>query len=355
MGDKTKIEWSDATWNPVTGCDRCSPGCDHCYALGVAARLKAMGQANYQKDGDPRTSGPGFGVTCHPHMLDIPLRWKKPRRIFVNSMSDLFHPDVPGDFIAQVFAVMACAPQHTFQVLTKRPQRMQQMLSDDGDDNGDRLPFVAMVELAIMEMLDQGIVEPDDEWPQFFPVPCSGPDELLPWPLGNVWCGVSIENDTYRWRADHLRSTPAAVRFISAEPLLGPLPSLDLTGIDWLIVGGESGPNARPMHPDWVRNLRDRCNGFFPCPGSADGEHRSSTCGCPCDDTAFFFKQWGAWRPIEDDLNGTVGRWVGPNGNTYSTPGTLADQRELMSRFGKNVAGRELDGRTWDEMPERSR
>lgn len=337
MGDNTKIEWSDATWNPVTGCDRCSPGCDFCYALGVAARLKAMGQANYQKDGDPRTSGPGFGVTCHPHMLDQPLRWKKPRRIFVNSMSDLFHPDVPDDFIAQVFAVMALAQHHTFQVLTKRPQRMSALLG----------PLSGWSEMR-ERWVDRGI----DGAFGVDRLRTEHPYDPFAWPLPNVWLGVSIESDRYTFRADDLRNTPAAVRFISAEPLLGPLPSLDLTGIDWLIVGGESGPNARPMHPDWVRNLRDRCNGFFPCPGSADGEHRSSTCSCPCDDIDFFFKQWGAWRPIGDDLNGTVGRWVGPNGSTYSTPGTLADQRELMSRFGKNVAGRDLDGRTWDEMPD---
>jgi protein gp37 len=298
VGDKTAIEWTDATWNPVTGCDRTSPGCDHCYALKMAARLKKMGSANYQNDGDPRTSGPGFGVTCHPHMLDQPLRWKKPRRIFVNSMSDLFHPDVPDEFIAQVFAVMACAPQHTFQVLTKRPQRMAKLLSDDGD--GDT--FVARVELSVMEMLDQGIVKPDPEWPQLFPMPGSSFDELLPWPRPNVWLGVSIETDRYTFRADHLRATPAALRFISAEPLLGPLPSLDLTGIDWLIVGGESGPGARPMHPDWVRDLRDRCHDRHeaceipdvPLPHSVGVPGGGRACACEYrSPVAFLFKQAG--------------------------------------------------------------
>ena len=368
MGDKTKIEWSDATWNPTTGCDRCSPGCDNCYALGVAARLKAMGQANYQNDGDPRTSGPGFGVTCHPHMLDIPLRWKRPRRIFVNSMSDLFHPDVPDGFIVAVWEVMRQSPQHTFQILTKRPTRMASWVKRWHDVTGeDLMPKLARGPEATRAAHPSPkgqlwadylvhIGEPPDgyTYPTFDWM--NGPLRMMPTtPLPNVWLGVSIENDTYSWRANHLRNTPAAVRFISAEPLLGPLPSLDLTGIDWLIVGGESGPNARPMHPDWVRDLRDRCNGDFACSGSADGEHRSSTCSCPCDDVAFFFKQWGAWAPIEDDLNGTIGRWVGPNGSTYSTPGTLADERELMSRFGKHAAGRELDGRTWDEIPEVSR
>ena len=253
MGDNTKIEWSDATWNPVTGCDRCSPGCDFCYALGVAARLKAMGQANYQKDGDPRTSGPGFGVTCHPHMLDQPLRWKKPRRIFVNSMSDLFHELVPDDYVMKVFEIMAATPRHTYQVLTKRPERLT--------------PFVC-----------KQAFDPITSW--------------LDWPLPNVWLGTSIENDRWTVRADHLRTAPAAVRFLSCEPLLGPLPSLDLTGIDWVIVGGESGPGHRPMDPDWVRDIRDRCE--------ATG-------------AAFFFKQWGGATP--------------------------------------KSGGRELDGRTWDGFP----
>jgi protein gp37 len=344
VGDKTAIEWTDATWNPVTGCDRTSPGCDHCYALKMAARLKKMGSANYQNDGDPRTSGPGFGVTCHPHMLDQPLRWKKPRRIFVNSMSDLFHPDVPDEFIAQVFAVMACAPQHTFQVLTKRPQRMAKLLSDDGD--GDT--FVARVELSVMEMLDQGIVKPDPEWPQLFPMPGSSFDELLPWPRPNVWLGVSIESDAYTFRADHLRATPAAVRFISAEPLLGPLPSLDLTGIDWLIVGGESGPGARPMHPDWVRDLR---------PVPSQSWHIRSGRESP----AFFFKQWGEWA---GGAAGVAGRLNDAHSllvdGQLLEPGTRLGMNHMLwpyavHRVGKHAAGRTLDGRTWDEMPEVSR
>lgn len=300
-------------------------------------------------DGDPRTSGPGFGLTCHPHMLDQPLRWRRPRRIFVNSMSDLFHPAVPDEFIAQVFAVMACAPQHTFQVLTKRPQRMWDLLTYYTSSAG--VSFTMLVHDAI-EALGHREACYDS------------------WPLPNVWLGTSIESDTYTFRANYLRATPAAVRFVSAEPLLGPLPSLDLTGIDWLIVGGESGPGARPVHPDWVRDLRDRCCPFeHPCAGRClgcgAGVDEACIPPCACDEgedcaaslaaerarSRFFFKQWGAWAPINDSHGDTIGRWVGPNGSTYGTPGTLADERELMSRFGKKAAGRELDGRTWDEMP----
>lgn len=255
MADKTGIEWTDATWNPTTGCDRISPGCDHCYALKMAGRLKLMGSARYQTDGDPKTSGPGFGVALHPDALDQPLRWKRPRRIFVNSMSDLFHQDIGSAFIAAVFDVMARCPQHTFQVLTKRSQRMRQLM---------------------------GTAVPGEHWP-----------------LSNVWLGVSIENDRYTYRANQLRDTRAGVRFLSCEPLLGPLPSLDVSGIDWVIVGGESGPGARRMDPGWAREIRDQC----------------VTAGVP-----FHFKQWGNF-----DADGTP--------------------------MNKHAAGRELDGRTWDEFP----
>lgn len=202
------IEWTEATWNPTTGCDRTSPGCDNCYAMTLAKRLKAMGQAKYQKDGDPRTSGPGFGLTLHEDALDIPRRWRDPRVIFVNSMSDLFHPDVPLDFIQRVFDVMADTPRHTYQVLTKRSRRL--------------------VELA----------------------------DVLDW-VPNLWIGVSIESDHYCFRADHLRAVPArGVRFLSLEPLIGALPSLDLEGIDWAIVGGESGARARPLGLEWVTAIQ---------------------------------------------------------------------------------------------------
>ena len=227
MGDRSAIEWTEATWNPTTGCDQTSPGCDNCYALNLAKRLRAMGQAKYQNDGDPRTSGPGFRLTLHPDALEIPYGWRAPRVIFVNSMSDLFHPDVPLDFIRRVFKVIEETPQHTYQVLTKRSKRLA----------------------AIAE---------DLLWPE------------------NLWMGVSVESEKYAFRINHLRRVGASVRFVSAEPLLGPLPELDLTGIDWLIVGGESGPHARAIDRTWVRDLRNQ----------------SRAAG-----VAFFFKQWGGRTP----------------------------------------------------------
>ena len=226
MANRSGIEWTEATWNPTTGCDRTSPGCDNCYALTWAKRLKAMGVAKYSNDGDPRTSGPGFALTEHRHTLNAPYGWKAPRLVFVNSMSDLFHPDVSLDFIRDVFKVMADTP-HTYQVLTKRSKRMAAVAAD------------------------------------------------LDWPP-NVWMGVSVETIRYAFRVDHLRSVAARVRFVSAEPLLGPLPDLDLESIHWLIAGGESGPNARPMDKTWVRDLRDQCSAA---------------------DVAFFFKQWGGRTP----------------------------------------------------------
>lgn len=211
----TKIEWTDATWNPVTGCHKISPGCKHCYAERMSKRLHAAGMPKYRN---------GFAVvTTHPDALDIPLRWRKPRAIFVNSMSDLFHDAVPDDFIRQVFAVMTQAHWHRYQVLTKRPERL----------------------LAL--------------------------NETLPWPP-QVWLGVSVESDRYAGRIDLLRQTDAAVKFLSLEPLLGPLPGLNLDGIDWVIVGGESGPGARPMQREWAADIRDQC----------------LAAGVP-----FHFKQWG--------------------------------------------------------------
>ncbi len=289
----SKIEWTDEVWNPVTGCDQVSAGCDNCYALAMAKRLKAMGSQRYQRDGDPRTSGPGFGVACHPDVLDKPLKWKKPRRVFVNSMSDLFHDDVNTWFIGDAWRTMARTPQHTYQVLTKRPVRMRRALT------------IAYAAGAFRT--SDGSFRPETQ------------------PLPNVWLGVSIESDRYAFRADHLRGTPAAKRFLSLEPLLGPLPSLDLTGIDWVIVGGESGPYARPMHPELVRGIRDRC----------------VAAGVP-----FFFKQWGAW----------IGDSDGPM--AISAAGELRvstdapPEWQRMRKVGKAKAGRILDGRTWDEMPE---
>lgn len=243
MSSRSAIEWTEVTWNPTTGCDRVSTGCDHCYALALSKRLKAMGAPKYQNDGDPRTSGPGFGVTVHRDALDLPRRWRTPRVVFVNSMSDLFHAKVPVAFVQEVFEVIAATPQHTYQVLTKRSARLRRLAG-----------------------------------------------QLL-WP-SNLWIGVSVENAAQLGRVDDLREVPAAVRFLSCEPLLGPLEELELDGIDWVITGGESGPRARPVDPEWVRGIRDRCQ---------DAE------------VAFFHKQWGGRTP--------------------------------------KAGGRELDGQVWDQMP----
>ena len=234
MGDRSAIEWTEATWNPVTGCDQVSPGCAHCYAKTFAERWRGVPGHPYEQ---------GFDLKLWPGRLGQPLRWRKPRTIFVNSMSDLFHERVPDEFIHRVFDVMAEADWHTFQILTKRHERLAELAPGLG-------------------------------WPP------------------NVWMGVSIENSRFVHRADYLRRVPAAVRFISAEPLLRPLDGLDLSGIDWLIAGGESGPRHRPVQPEWVMELRDRC--------LAEG-------------VAFFFKQWGGPRP--------------------------------------KSGGRLLDDRTWDQTP----
>jgi len=236
VATKSSIEWTEMTWNPVTGCTKISPGCKHCYAERMAKRLKAMGVESYANE---------FKLTLQPQMLEQPLRWRTPRTVFVNSMSDLFHIDVPVGFIQKVFDVMRRAHWHTFQVLTKRSDRLLEL------------------------------------------------DSQIDWPA-NVWMGVSVESEKYKFRIDQLRKTRAKTKFLSLEPLLGPLPNLKLKKIDWVIVGGESGPGARPMQHAWVEDIRNQC---------AETE------------TAFFFKQWG-----------------GTN---------------------KKRTGRELEGRTWDEMPER--
>jgi protein gp37 len=234
---RSKIEWTEATWNPVTGCDEISPGCDHCYAARMALRLQAMGVSNYRD---------GFNVTMHKHMLERPLRWRKPQRVFVNSMSDLFHPEVKFEFISQVFEVMQRARQHRFQVLTKRPKTMAYYFNNVATEK-----------------------VPD-----------------------NVWLGTSIESQDYLWRIDALREAPAKVRFLSLEPLLDSLGEFDLAGISWVIVGGESGPGARPMDEKWVLNIKRQCDDA---------------------DVPFFFKQWGGVQ--------------------------------------KSRTGRELLGQTWDAMP----
>lgn len=265
MSATTKIEWTDLTWNPTTGCDRVSAGCDNCYALTMARRLKAMGSAKYQRDGDPRTSGPGFGVSVHEDALTIPLRWRKPRKVFVNSTSDLFHADIPGEFVARVFAVMAATPQHTYQVLTKRHSRMRFLLGNDGQT----LLEYTEDEATARALYDAG------------------------WPLPNVWIGVSVEDQK---RADlripALLDTPAAVRFLSCEPLLGPVDlkpwmvfsettlSMELAHrLHWVIIGGESGPGARRMELDWASYLVGQCQRtavpvFVKQLGSAHGPHK---------------------------------------------------------------------------------
>jgi len=235
MATGSSIEWTESTWNPLTGCTKISPGCKHCYAERMAKRLKAMSQPNYVN---------GFKLTTHEDALELPLRWKKPQTIFVNSMSDLFHEDVPDTFILAAFDVMRRASWHRFQVLTKRSERLTEI--------SPHLPWVA-----------------------------------------NIWMGVSVENADYTFRIDHLRQTGAHTKFLSLEPLLGSLPDLDLSGIDWAIVGGESGPGARPMDREWVIDIQHQCQQA---------------------NVPFFFKQWGGVQ--------------------------------------KKKAGRKLEGRTWDEMPE---
>lgn len=234
MAQNSAIEWTETTWNPLTGCTKISPGCKHCYAERMSLRLQAMGQPNYAN---------GFKLTLHEHMLEVPLRWKKPRVVFVNSMSDLFHKDCPEEFILRVFDVMRQASWHVFQVLTKRSDRLLKL-------------------------------SPKIEWPD------------------NVWMGVSVERADYTFRIDHLRQTGAKTRFLSLEPLLGPLERLRLKGIHWVIAGGESGPGARPMEEVWVTDIRDQC---------VDA------------DVPFFFKQWGG--------------------------------------VFKSRNGRTLEGKTWDQMP----
>lgn len=270
---ESSIEWTEHTWNPVTGCTKLSPGCKHCYAETMAGRLKAMGAAGYEN---------GFQVTLHPPRLDQPIKRKAPTTYFVNSMSDLFHEEVPDSFIDSVFAVMAFARQHTFQVLTKRAERLADYTLALGARSGhERLERAARV-LGLQLKVDG--------------VP------FAPWPIQNVWLGVSVEDRKYGVpRIAHLRRAHAAVRFLSVEPLLGDVGTLDLSGIHWVIVGGESGAKARPMKPVWAESVRRQAIE---------------------QNVAFFFKQWGAW---------------GADG----------------IRRSKKVNGRELGGRRWDEFPVR--
>lgn len=323
---KNGIEWCDETWNPLRGCSRISDGCRNCYAETVAGRFSEPGMP-YEGLITKTPKGPTWNGTIKlvPEKLKEPLRWQRPRRVFVNSMSDLFHENVPDDYIHRIFMIMALCPQHTFQVLTKRAERMLKYITGDYHS------------------------------------------KTAPWPLQNVWLGVSVENqEAANERIPLLLQTPAAIRWISAEPLLGPidLSSIDVSGehevlplgaawldrlepgesedsrIDWVVVGGESGSNARPMHPDWARALRDQCR----------------AAGIP-----FLFKQWGEYVSIYDrqkddpdwrqcgeiERNNQPGRWL----NLAGGHGFHGANVHFIKKVGKKRAGRILDGSTWDEYP----
>lgn len=374
MAGKTSIEWTTHNWNPVRGCSRVSEGCRNCYAERVAARFSGKGNwgeglAEWvtRPDGKREARWTGKVVAAPDHVLTQPLRWKAPRTIFVNSTSDLFHEDLPDAVIDRVFAVMALCPQHTFQILTKRPERMRAYVCDDAiGDIADEASQIWAENRA-----------PNGEKGYLFQHWRGGGEmdiELSEWPLPNVWLGTSVEDQASAdARIPHLLDTPAAIRFISAEPLLGPvdLQSMDgdiwdaarnaLTGrwrwaggptrtetspLDWVICGGESGPGARPMHPDWARSLRDQC---------------------AAADVPFFFKQWGAWLPWEPQ---DAPFWLSQAG-AYEDGHTLfpgdmdgdpkwddglglISQGEAHAAFqlvGKGKAGRRLDGVTHDAMP----
>ena len=338
----SKIEWTDATWNPVTGCTRASEGCDNCYAVQMTKRLEAMGQDKYKGLVNIGKNHFNGVVKCHEDALLKPFEWKTPKRIFVNSMSDLFHKDVPFEFIDKVFAVMALNPQHMFQILTKRPERMAEYLNTPGR----------------VERINDTITVPEANGGFAYMVPEEIGDHLdsidfqtICWPLPNVWLGTSVENQEQAdKRIPHLLNCPAMVRFLSCEPLLGDVSLTDSVsetdycanfehwdgdpdeyekilheGIHWVIVGGESGPNARPMHPEWARSLRDQC----------------VAAGVP-----FFFKQWGEWGDTWSDHAPRIAL----RGNEFA-PGWNGAHR-FVHRVGKNKAGRLLDGREWNEYPE---
>lgn len=332
MSNKSKIEWTDATWNPVTGCTKVSQGCKHCYAERMISRFD---KTRVFTD-----------VQLHPDRLQVPFKWLKPRKIFVNSMSDLFHEDVPFEFIADVFAAMWVTTRHTYQVLTKRPERMKAFFDWLNLDPYHDVPWSN----------DDFQIDPLRVWPQWTPINgnTGGYDNCGPiWPMENVWLGVSVENqETANERIPLLLDIPAAVRWISAEPLLEPV-SLDrlllqpggqyrnsLTGevhgfytnykdfpkLDWVVVGGESGPNARPMDPHWVRDLRDQCD----------------KAGTP-----FLLKQWGEYKYIEE--TGLPAMKESSDKAIYSAPAIDIPGRFI--RVGKKNAGRLLDGKLWDQYP----
>lgn len=390
------IEWTNETWNPVTGCSRVSAGCDNCYAVTMSHRLGAMAATERRQGKDPGRKSAYGGLTvlngkghrhfngtvrCNEDALSIPLGWKKPRKVFVNSMSDLFHPKVPFEFIDRVFAVMALCPQHTFQILTKRPERAAEYLAEC-DVEGLR-----MAKGTPPKLLGDRISEHIAQHAGIAPFRLRDR-----WPLPNVWLGASVENQEQDERIRHLLNCPAYVRFLSCEPLLGPVDLMPVfngcpkcgsfdcessedaawcescrhtitpeDGIDWVIVGGESGPRARPMHPDWARSIRDQC----------------AAAGVP-----FFFKQWGEYGPTVtadcmaeyaraeasdaeiresarlDRVVHRDGRVERPEANdewwgcaSRHWDEEYGDDPMLMRRVGKKKAGRTLDGRTWDEYP----
>lgn len=330
---KTKIEWADASWSPIVGCTRKSEGCRFCYSERFMARFSKIKGHKFEGISEFTPQGPRWTgvVRLHEKDLDLPLRWKKPLRIFVNSISDTFHERVKDEWIDRIFAVMALAPRHTFQILTKRSERMSDYLN-----NADRKASVLGRAWGILSS---------------FPKYKHENIMAREWPLPNVWLGVSVEDQE---RADeripHLLRCPAAVRWISAEPLLGPVDiSEKLLGeygcgsgpnLSWIVAGGESGPGARPMHPEWPRRLRDQCQDAG---------------------AAFFFKQWGAWctakrwREVCEEQHHQSYDWTeGQRTSVQPLPSTAPGLYEVMFRVGKKAAGRLLDGREWNEYPDRS-
>ena len=339
----TKIEWATKVWNPLRGCSKVSEGCRNCYAIRQARRFSGSGQP-YEGLTERTAVGPNWTgkVRLVPEMLGEPFKWRNPERVFVNSMSDLFHPEVPFDYIDEVFAVMALATQHTFMILTKRPDRMLEWFKSVGS----RRPIPGhRVSTGDSPFCTGGACKTHDAEVGY----CGSP-----WPLPNVWLGVSVENqEAADERITLLLQTPAAVRFLSCEPLLGPIsiPHVIMEMIDWgdgprewgdgagiinwIIAGGESGPKARPMNPDWVRSLRDQCQ--------ATG-------------VAFHFKQWGEWMPDPDVVFtprniDNIG-WFTPDGFAPDDVGAQYNGEEYIHRIGKKAAGRLLDGREWNEFPE---
>ena len=358
MADGTAIEWTDDTWNPLVGCTRCTDGCDNCYAITSVHRGAAMGVTQHigltakPAPDEPLDWTGAFNMA--PQLLDKYLRKTRPRSVFVNSLSDMFHrdavmlphPDTRMPYIAEIIARMAATPQHTYQVLTKRPQNMASVLGNPAF----RLDVNAILMRLGFPVMPGGMSDPDFRWPS------------------NIQWGTSIELNKYAFRANYLRKVNGT-RFISAEPLLGPLTDLDLTGIDWVIAGGESGNGARPMHPDWARHLRDLCQAGYVCECVARGPVYSganwtddpdgSPDECPvCDFGAvrvpFLFKQWGKWGPAaEGDAGASIVSAV--DGTVFSFRDPIPPEHRpnaaRMRSADKHLTGRLLDGRTWDEYP----